>query len=269
MTNDDDRELEFKNAVTELLWNEELTETQLGLLRAQIGIPDLKREDSRDFAHQIVFTAFREANRRNLLLQRIPIIFPSIKTDLDKLIERHSRSDPETSSAPNDRVDGPELTLDEDEPVGAANEIASRVRAVAELRNKYRASLLEEARVDATNMTDLRGELLAALKEIGDSRDTLVRRSGQLPMSVRRLLSMLTRIEDGLESCLDAIIYYIQVGDSIENSRRTTPGVGITDADRATAELVRLRELNYSREQVRYRLARLSEDCERASSQFS
>jgi hypothetical protein len=255
---------DFANEVENLIWEQQPTDAQINRAATRAGIRGVTRgDDTQDHLFNVVTAAFRREVLRDRFLGKIVEIFPDLREPLEEKKRTYIGS--EDSTQPEDL---PGVSPGRAGALSSAEDILGRISAVGELRSKYREVLLADAQLVPLPMTDLRSDLLAALSQIGGSRDSLINSQSHLSGEMRRLLSMLARIEDGIESCLDAMIYYSQVNDSIENTRRTTLAVGITEADRATAELVRLRELNYCREEFRHRLTRLSEDCGRANAEF-
>ena len=246
----------FHNSVIDLISGQRPTETNVQHLaeRADVEYP---AGDAKDAVYKIVALARRDREVRARLLEEIPNVFPRIADELAGLI--NSFPDPGAlvgTSAPE--VEATEGVNDE-----ALEDVVTRVRSAGALRSKFRDVLFGEEQFDRLHVPDLHAQLLAALTEIASGREILMNRSGQHSVRARRLLSALARIEDDIEACLSALIYFAHVSQSTEDARKTMPGAGITDTDRATAELVRFRELNYCREQVCYRLNRLSEDCDR------
>ena len=75
-------------------------------------------------------------------------------------------------------------------------------------------------------------------------------------------MTCLGKIEDEIFICLDSLWYYMAVYSIFEDSKRMAADLGVAEADRAAAEMLRLRELNHARSQVRFRLSRVSEECE-------
>jgi hypothetical protein len=246
MGDDGFRLLDFSNAVTDLIKGEGPSDAKVNQLRDRTGVPQLTAEDTPDLIHKVVSKAFRDTALRERLLEQIPLLFPSVEESLEQLKASYA-----SSGSP-----------------GFATDIIVPVRAAGALRGKFRDVLVGEAHLDPQDISDLRDQLLGALNQISNSLELLIGKPADTPAKVRRLTSMLTRIEGEIESCLDALVYFGQVNDSVEDARKASSRVGITEADRATAELVRLRELNYCREQIRYRLARLSEDCNRVITEF-
>jgi hypothetical protein len=223
-------------------------------------------EQTSDLIHNIVQEAYRDAKVRNSLLKQTPLVFPKLVgfNELNEKFRAAAEQNSAGASTPGTQIRASDGWHDE-----AVQDVVARVRSVSALRSKFRDVLLGEEQLDRLHAPDLREQLLTALNGITDGRNILMSRSGDLPVQVRRLLSALGRIEDDVESCLEALIYFSQVSRSAEEASRATPSVGITDADRATAELIRLRELNHCREQVLYRLRRLSEDCDRIRADLS
>lgn len=237
---DELRLLDFANAVADLIGRAQPSAAQVKRLGSRTGVPEMAGEDSADLTHKIVHTAFRDPELRRRLLKETAALFPELATELQDRTTSHE--------------DYCHSSLNE--------ELIGRVRSASALRSKYREILISETHLDPQHVSDLREHLLSSLTQISNSRDVLMSGSGDLPSSTRRLHSMLARIEGDIESCLDALIYFGQVNDSIEKARRNSR-LGITESDQATAELIRLRELNHCREEIRYRLTYLSEECDR------
>ena len=246
MSDDDFRLLDFSNAVSDLIKREKPSDAKVNELRDRTGVPQLTSEGTPDLIHKVVSYAFRDPILRERLLKQIALLFPSSTDSLEQL---------KFSYASNGSS-------------GFVEDIVVGVRTAGVLRSKFRDILVGDVHLDPQNIIDLRDQLLSSLNQISNSLDLLIGRPGDTPAKFRRLASMLTRIEDGIESCLGALVYFSQVNDSIEDGRKASSRAGITEADRATAELVRLRELNYCREQIRYRLTHLSADCNRVVAEF-
>jgi hypothetical protein len=261
MSDDRFRLRDFSNAITDLIKGANPLETKVIELGDRTGVESFKAESTSFRIHQTVTMAFRDPALRDRLLSKIPEVFPELKEGLAEL--RITFRDYRVS-ARGPAVDAPPGGGYEHE---LGEEIASRVRAAGALRSKFREVLLGEVSLDRAQADDISDQLLTALSQISSGRALLA--SGEALANSRRLASMLNRVEGAVESCLDAVIYFGQVSQSIEDARGTSSRVGVTEADRATAELMRLRELNHCREQIRSRLTRLSEHCDRISSEFS
>ena len=241
MRDEELRLLDFANEVADLIVAEQPSMAQVKRLGSRTGFLEIASEDVTDLLHEIVHKAFRDPQLRPRLLKEANQLFPNLAEKLQGL----------TNSYDNDRLSS------------LKEEIAARVHDTGLLRSKFREILISETHLDPQDINDIRGLLLASLNQISGSRDVLASGTRDIPPPIRRLNGMLTRIEGYIESCLSALIYFAQVNDFIEGFQRNSSRVGITEADRATAELIRLHELNHWREEIRDRLARLSEECDR------
>jgi hypothetical protein len=134
------------------------------------------------------------------------------------------------------------------------------VRRTKDLKLKFRTLLSSQelTRVDVEEISD-------KLTESASGIEALLRAypvGEKLSISARRLLMSLGRIEGEIFKCFDSLWYYNVVHSILEESRSVTANIGIAEADRAAAEMLRLRELNQARSQIRFRLERITEECE-------
>jgi hypothetical protein len=253
---DDELLRRFHNSVIDLILGQGPTEADLQQLaqRCELECP---AGGAKNAVYLIVAQARRDSEIRARLLEEIPKVFPKITDQLDGLIKTFP--DPTALAG----TPAPEVETAETGDGEVFEDAVLRVRSAGALRGKFRDVLFGEEQLGRLHVPDLHEQLLVALNEIASGREILMTGSGRLSVRVRRLLSALARIEDDIEACLGALIHFANVSRSTEDARQATSGAGTTDTDRASAELVRLRELNYCREQVCYRLNRLSEDCDR------
>lgn len=257
--------LDFINSVRDLIRKQEPrpSEGKVTELAERIGISAPNGEDVDERIHKIGQEALRDTEVRARFLKEIPEVFSD--HDFVKKLEDLKKKYPDYSGEASGQTSAAEpraqISQDGDEEV--VGDVFHRIQSVSALRDKFQDVLFGVELPDHSNALDLHDQLLAALNGIRNNHDMLKSDSGDLPARVRALLSALTLIEDDIESCLDALSYFSVISDSIIEARKTALAAGITEADRTSAELIRLRELNHCREQVRYRLNRLHEDCGR------
>ena len=79
----------------------------------------------------------------------------------------------------------------------------------------------------------------------------------------RRNLGSVVRLEEATDQTLDALYYFRRVDEAIAEATAGLPPVGRTEADFAAATSTRMRDLEQARAQLRFRLKRLEETCDR------
>ncbi len=258
-----DRLLDFRNHVEELILSATARDRdKVTWLARKAGIAD--SPDNNDVGacvNIIVFEKARSARTFQGLLKHLPHVCGELDGDkserLNQLLEELNQLFPELQKETGASVDS---TASADEASGLFNAAIDLVRRTKDLKLKFRTLLSSQelTRVDVEEISD-------NLIESASGIEALLRAypiEGKPSISARRLLMSLGRIEDEIFRCFDSLWYYTVVHSSLEESRSATAGTGVAEADRVAAELLRLRELNQARAQIRFRLNRITEECE-------
>lgn len=258
---DEDRELKFRNALEDLILSAtDQNRDKVVRLAQRSGIKDPpENEDVGSCANNIVHVKARSSKVLLSLLTNLPTVCKGpekAKTDeLNHLIRELALIFPETigdKPSPRSREDGEDDTL-----LATAIDL---VRRTKDLRLKFQP-ILSGQELTSADIAEINDQLSRSAASISELRQAYPIES-KPSASVRRLLAGLTRIENELFRCFDALWYYGQVYSILEASRNADADIGVTEADRAAAEMPRLRELNHARSHIRFRLSRVIEECE-------
>ncbi len=107
----------------------------------------------------------------------------------------------------------------------------------------------------------MHGEIGKLVELIRDGRE-MQRRNRASSRLERRVGTAVARVEEDAARVVDAVWYLRAVLRLSEETEQTLPIAG-ADSDRTSAALVRLREVDQARAQIRARLRRLEETCSR------
>ena len=142
------------------------------------------------------------------------------------------------------------------EDVGKATDQARR------LSGDFKEVLRSPERLSSFELDGLHAEVNKALREY---RAIIDRHRTTPPgnAETRRALGSIARLEDATDQTLDALYYFRRVDEAITEANNGLPPAGRTEADYAAANSVRLRDLEQARSQLRFRLKRLEETCDR------
>jgi hypothetical protein len=209
----------------------------------------------------IVFEKARSGKKVLDLLKYLPDVCGELEGDkpkkLNKLLDDLNRLFPEVRQATGASAEPMDSAADASELYNAGIDV---VRRTKDLKLKFRTLLSSQelTRIDVEEISD---KLSASASDI----EALLRAhpAGERPsIPARRLLMSLGRIEGEIFKCFDSLWYYNVVHSILEESRSAAANISIAEADRAAAEMLRLRELNQARSQIRHRLDRIIEECE-------
>lgn len=115
--------------------------------------------------------------------------------------------------------------------------------------------------LSAFDWQDLHADVEKVLTSLNDAA-RLHQRNYQGSMLDRRARSTIMRVCEHAERCLDAIWYLRMV--TLQGDEGATRALGVSESDRMSSSLLRLRELEQARGQLRGRLRQLDEACMRA-----
>jgi hypothetical protein len=210
----------------------------------------------------IVFEKARSASKLLDLLRYLPNVCGEFEKDksetLNQLREELYQLYPEVRKAAGGPADS---TDSADEVGGLFNAAIDVVRQTKELKLKFR-TLLSSQELTRVDIEEISGRLTESASGIEEVLRAYPVGERAPSIAARRLLMSLGRIEEEIFRCFDSLWYYTVVHASLEESRSATANIGPAEADKAAAEMLRLRELNQARSQIRFRLNRITEECE-------
>lgn len=256
---EDDRVLQFRNDVEELILSAtDEDPDKIARLARKAGFNDAPDDHAVGYrVNIIVFEKARSGKKLLDLLKHLPSVCDGLASDkterLNQLLGTLNQLFPEMRQA----TAGTDSAYEASELYNAAIDL---VRRAKDLRLKFRTLFTgqELTRVDVEEISN-------ELSESASGIEALLRAypaGDLLSIPARRLLMSLGRIEGEIFKCFDSLWYYNVVHSILEESRGLTANIGLAEADRAAAEMLRLRELNQARSQIRFRLERITEECE-------
>jgi hypothetical protein len=142
------------------------------------------------------------------------------------------------------------------------DDVRTAIDHARRLVGSVKEALRSPERLTPFELDGLHGEVTKALREY---RMILDRHQVIPPPNseARRALGSVLRVEEATDQVLDALYYFRRVDEAISEASESLPPVGRTEADHAAADSIRLRDLEQSRAQLRFRLRRLEETCDR------
>jgi hypothetical protein len=260
---DDARELQFRNHLEEFILEATAGDRdKVVRLARKVGITDPPSHDDVGVCvTAIVFDKARSPVKCLDLLKYLPQVCDKLEQDMsdrrDKLLEELKQLFPGVRQAAGESAESMDSADEADELFNAAIDL---VRRTKDLKLKFHSLLSgqELTRVDVEEISGKLSESASGIETVLSAYPVGTKPS----ISARRLLISLGRIEDEIFRCFDSLWYYTAVHSILEESRSATGNVSIAEADRAAAEMLRLRELNQARSQIRFRLNRITEECE-------
>jgi hypothetical protein len=261
---DEDRVLKFRNDLEDLILSTTgRAPDKVARLARKAGIKD--PPDNNDVGSCATNIVHEKARSPKVLLNLLDYL-PNVCDDLEKkdidelnrLIKELKLLFPMVHQVAADGSPGSGNPVGETEALFEA--AIDLVRRTKDLRLKFQP-LRSGQELTLVDVAEINNQLSESASDIAELLQAYPIES-KPSISARRLLASLSRIEDEIFRCFDSLWYYAQVHSILEASRRADTGIGVAEADRAAAEMLRLRELNHARSQVRFRLSRVSEECE-------
>jgi hypothetical protein len=141
-------------------------------------------------------------------------------------------------------------------------DVRSAIDQARRLSGNVKEALRGPERLSPFELDGLHGEITKALREY---RMIIDRHRVSPPgnSEARRGLGSVVRLEEATDQALDALYYFRRVDEAISEARDGLPPAGRSEADHAAANSIRLRDLEQARTQLRFRLKRLEETCDR------
>ena len=141
-------------------------------------------------------------------------------------------------------------------------DVAGAVDQARRLTESIKEALRAPDRLTTFDLDGLHAEITKALREY---RLIMDRHRTTPPVNTeeRRALGSLVRLEEATDQTLDALYYFRRVDEAIAEAAGALAPTGRTEADFAAANSTRLRDLEQARAQLRFRLRRLEETCDR------
>lgn len=141
-------------------------------------------------------------------------------------------------------------------------DVRTAISQARRLSGNLKEALRSPGRLSSFELDGLDAEIRKAL----DEYRTIMDRHRTAPPAnseARRALGSVVRVEDATDQTLDALYYFRRVDEAISEASNGLPPAGRTEADYAAANSLRLRDLEQARAQLRFRLKRLEETCDR------
>lgn len=141
-------------------------------------------------------------------------------------------------------------------------DVRNAIDQARRLSGNFKEALRSPERLSSFEVDGLNAEITKALREY----QLILDRHRIVPpgnADARRALGSVARLEDATDQTLDALYYFRRVDEAISEANNGLPPAGRSEADYAAANSVRLRDLEQARSQLRFRLRRLEETCDR------
>ncbi len=141
-------------------------------------------------------------------------------------------------------------------------DVRNAIDQARRLSGNFKEALRSPEQLSSFELDGLHTEITKALREYR----LMIDRHRTTPpgnAEARRALGSVARLEDATDQTLDALYYFRRVDEAISEANNGLPPAGRTEADYAAANSVRLRDLEQARSQLRFRLKRLEETCDR------
>lgn len=126
-------------------------------------------------------------------------------------------------------------------------------------------TLRKQDRLTSFDLEVLHGDITKVLQTYADLLDR--HRVTPPPNNeARSALSTIVRLEGATDQLLDALYYFRRADETLEEASSSIPPPGRTEADFAAAMNIHMRELEQGRAQLRFRINKLREMCDRLGS---
>ena len=126
-------------------------------------------------------------------------------------------------------------------------------------------TLRKQDRLTSFDLEVLHGDVTKVLQTYAELLDRH-RVSPPPNNEARSALSTIVRLEGATDQLLDALYYFRRVDETLEEASNGIPPPGRTEADFAAAMNIWTRELEQGRSQLRFRISKLREMCDRSGS---